>query len=232
MGDVIELRRRDRPGPAAVEPLPAPAWDVDDWGRDEVLARAARKLTRLRWDTACGGLSHIPPSGPALLVVNTQRFNLTPWWVALVLSEELRRPVRFVGRSDSAPLGAFARRLGGLLARPDDVGGALGAGQLVLGGLTGTIDTKRTGRCDPELLAPAIELGVPVFPTAAAASDVWRTARIDVATAIGPRRPPGDLTPEQLAHRVEEEIDALLASFGVARLGLPLHWLLRPSGDC
>jgi hypothetical protein len=230
MGDVIELRRRDRRAPAPEQSPPSPAWDVDDWGRDDVIARAAGKLTSLRWDTACGGLDRLPPRGPALMVVNTQRCNLTPWWVALVLSAEIGRPVRFLGRSDTAPLGALARRLGGLLARPGDVRGALDAGQLVLGGLTATIDPRQAGRCDPLMLAPATELGVPVFPTAAVSSDVWRTARVDVAPAFEPGRPPGEPTPGQLAHRVEEEIGRLLESFGVARVGLPLPWRLRPSG--
>ena len=44
---------------------------------------------------------------------------------ALALPASTGRPVRFVGRPDAAPIGALARRLGGLLARPDEVAGAL-----------------------------------------------------------------------------------------------------------
>ena len=42
--------------------------------------------------------------------------------------------MRFVGRPDIAPVGALARRLGGLLDRPDEVAGALRAGELLVMG--------------------------------------------------------------------------------------------------
>ena len=49
------------------------------------------------------------------IVVNTRRYALTPIFAAFAISEAVDRPVRFVGRPDTAPVGAFARRIGGLL---------------------------------------------------------------------------------------------------------------------
>ena len=68
----------------------------------------------------------------ALIVVNARRYALTPVFTALALTARPGRPVRFVGRPDIAPMGAFARRLGGLLDRPDEVAGALRAGELLV----------------------------------------------------------------------------------------------------
>ena len=57
-------------------------------------------------------------------------------------------PVRFVGRPDIAPIGALARRLGGLLARPDEVAGALRAGELLVMSAPPTLHPRRVGRVD------------------------------------------------------------------------------------
>ena len=186
---------------------------------------------RVRWTTTTGGLEFLPIDGPAVLVVNTRRFHLTQWWVAVTLSTDIGHPVRFVGRSDTAPLGAFARRLGGLLARPDEVAGALRDGQLLVFGLSGTIDARDVGSCDPRLLGPAVEQGVPVFPAAVAASDSSRTARIEIAPAItAPRRRRGPLGELELARRIEGRVGELLEAFGGAHTGTPLDLLPWPSG--
>jgi hypothetical protein len=234
MGDVIQLPRRPV---ATVQSLSraatAPwltAWDIDDWGRDDTLARAAAHLARVRWTVATGGLDHLPAAGPALLVVNTQRFRLTPWWVALTLSAELGRPVRFVGRTDTAPLGALARRLGGLLARTDEVAGALRHNQLLVVGLTGTLGARSVGTCDPRLLAPAVAQRCPVFPLAATRPDSSRAARLEVAAEIRRPRRRGPLAEIEMAHRAEASIAELLESFGDARTGTPLDWLPLPTG--
>ena len=116
--------------------------------------------------------SCFPRRARRIIVVNTRRFRLTQWWVALTLSAATGRPVRFVGRSDLAPFGALARRLGGLLERPDEVAGALRDGQLLVVGLSGTLDPRRIGRCDPHVLAPAVGRKVPVFPAAVALSAI------------------------------------------------------------
>jgi hypothetical protein len=184
----------------------------------------------VRWTTTTGGLELLPRRGSAVVVVNTRRFRLTQWWVAITLSAAIGRPVRFVGRSDSAPFGALARRLGGLLARPDEIAGALRHNEILVVGLDGTFDPRRVGGCDPRLLGPAVELGVPVFPAAVAASDRSRTARIEIGPAVRPRRRRGPIGEVELARHVEAQIGALLDSFGGVHTGTPLDLLPWPSG--
>ncbi len=239
MGDVVELPQRVLPTPVAslqslsrsVTSRLLPAWDIDEWGRDDSLVRVANLLTSARWETVVGGLELVPADGPGVFVINTRRLRLTQWWVAVELSSAIGRPVRFVGRSDTAPFGALARRLGGLLARPDEIAGALGHGELLVIGLGGTIDPRQAGSCDPRLLAPAVERRVPVFPTAVTASDSSRTARIEVGPAIAvSRRRRGPLGELELAHRIEGRVGELLDAFGGAHTGTVLDWVPWPSG--
>ena len=75
------------------------SWDVDEWGRDATLVDAAARLAHLRWATTIGGYQRIPKRGGAIVVVNSRRFALTPWFVAIALGHQVDRPVRFVGRS-------------------------------------------------------------------------------------------------------------------------------------
>jgi hypothetical protein len=239
MGDVVELPQRVLPTPvAALQSLSRnatsrllPAWDIDEWGRDDSLVRVANLLTSARWETVVGGLELVPADGPGVFVINTRRLRLTQWWVAVELSSAIGRPVRFVGRSDTAPFGALARRLGGLLARPDEIAGALRDGQLLVIGLSGTIDPRQAGSCDPRLLAPAVERRVLVFPTAVTASDSSRTARIEIGPSIAAtRRRRGPLGELELAHRIEGSVSELLDAFGGAHTGTVLDRVPWPSG--
>jgi len=212
---------------ADVTPMgPLARWDVDDWGRDESMARIAARFNHLRWSTTIGGHERLPKRGGAVVVINSRRFALTPWFVALSLSDEIERPVRFVGRPDSAPFGSLARRLGGLLARPDEVAGALRDGQVLVIGASGTLDPRKLGDIDHRLVGPAVELNIPVFPAAVAVSQTSRSARIEIASAVKPsskRR--GPLSELELTDRVGNRIARLLKEFGGARTGTPLDWL-------
>jgi hypothetical protein len=107
---------------------------VDDWGRDPQLVDTVIELSRLRWDIAIGGFDRLPPRRGALVVTNARRYALAPIFTAFALTRALDRPVRFVGRPDDAPVGAFVRRIGGLLDRPEEIAGALRAGELVVMG--------------------------------------------------------------------------------------------------
>ena len=93
-------------------------------------------------------------------------------FAALALTASTGRPVRFVGRPDAAPIGALARRLGGLLARPDEVAGALRAGELLVLGAQPTFHPRRVGRVDHRLVGAAVESRSAVFPAATVSSPV------------------------------------------------------------
>ena len=113
-------------------------YDVDDYGRDSHLVAALSPIARLRWDVHVTGAENIPAESAALLVCNSRRYSLGAVYAALALTEACGRTVRFVGRPDTAPVGALMRRVGALLAHPAEVLGALRGGELVLISAAGT----------------------------------------------------------------------------------------------
>lgn len=204
----------------------SPGWHVDDWGRDPVLVGAAAALAGLRWSTTVGGTDHLPARGGALIVVNHRRGALTPVHAALALGRATGRPVRFVGRTDVAPLGALAVRLGGLLARPDEVAGALRSGELLVVPAAPTLDPRQVGRVDHHLVGAAVATRTPVHPGAVLSTPVRRAARIEVGPARrSSRHRRGPLAEVELADEIEADIRRMLGELGGARTGTPLDWL-------
>ena len=170
VGRVLEFPRRLVDEQAGV---------VDDWGRDPGLVRQITLLSQLRWSVTVGGEEHLPRRKGALVVVNSRRFALAPIFAALAIGEAVDRPVRFVGRSDSAPLGPLGRRIGGLLDHPDEVFGALRAGELVVLGAeasTGLRQVGSVGRIKHEHVGAATAAGAPVYPAATMSSPFGRSA--------------------------------------------------------
>ena len=127
---------------------------VDDYGRDPHLVAALSPLARLRWNVSVTGAGNIPGSA-ALLVCNSRRFSLGALYAALALTDTTGRTVRFVGRPDTAPVGALMRRVGALLAHPADVLSALRAGELVLVSAAGTTHARHAGAVPHELIGQA-----------------------------------------------------------------------------
>lgn len=225
MAQVIPL-----PVPPAAGPAPdesgSGAWDIDDWGRDATLVGLAGRLLRLRWSIAVGGHDRLPTDGPALIVVNSRSFMLTPWFAAIAFSQVTGRSVRFVGRPDVAPHGAIARRLGGLLARPDEVASALRDGQLLVFGATGVLDPLKVGKVDHHIVGAAVRTKSPVFPAAVTVSPVSRSARIELAPAVRPpHRRRGPFAELELADRLEVALAKELDAAGAPRTGTPLDWI-------
>lgn len=226
--NVVPIRGGARP---PVEPTPAPpaamaTWDVDDWGRDHTLARLSAGLLRLRWNTEIGGTERLPAHGPALVVVNARRCMLTPWHVALVLGQRIGRPVRFVGRPDVAPVGPLAQRLGGLLARPDEVAAALRDGQLLVFGAAGTIDPRRVGEIDHGIIGAAVQTGTPVFPAVVSVSPFTRGSRVEIGHVVRPpHRRRGPFAELELADRLRAALGRELEECGPQRTGTPLDWI-------
>lgn len=199
---------------------------VDDWGRDPGLVRSMMRLARIRWDVAVGGDEHLPRRKGALIVVNTRQFALAPIFAAFSISESVDRPVRFVGRPDTAPIGAWSRRIGGLLDHPDEVAGALAGGQLVVMGAAHREGVRQVGVVDHALVGGALGVGVSVYPAATSSSPFGRGARVEIGPASKPpgkRR--GPLAELELADQVREDIGLLLEEFGEVRTGTPLDWI-------
>jgi hypothetical protein len=199
---------------------------VDDWGRDPGLVRTMIRASRLRWDVTVGGDQRLPRRKGALIVVNARALALAPIYSALALSEVVDRPVRFVGRPDTAPIGAFLRRIGGLLDHPDEVAGALAAGQLVIMSADHNERLRKVGRVDHSLVGGALAARVQVFPAATSSNPIGRAARLEIGPASrSPRRRKGPLSELELADQVGRDIELLLAEMGDIRTGTPIDWL-------
>jgi hypothetical protein len=199
---------------------------VDDWGRDAGLVRTIIRASHLRWDVTVGGDQRLPRRKGALIVVNARARALAPIYSALALSEVVDRPVRFVGRPDTAPVGAFLRRIGALLDHPDEVAGALAADQLVIMAAEHNQRLRQVGRVDHALVGAALAAGVQVFPAGTASNPIGRAARLEIGSASrSPRRRRGPLSELELADQVGRDIELLLAELGEIRTGTPLDWL-------
>ncbi len=222
----LTAARRTAASAAARQVAAVGTWHADDWGRDPALVDVAGHLAALRWSTVVGGADHLPVRAGGLIVVNARRYALAPVHTALAITHATGRTVRFVGRPDVAPVGALARRMGGLLARPDEVAGALRAGELLVMGATATVHPRRVGRVDHRLIGAAVATKAAVFPAATASSPWSRSARIEIGTAMRPgRRRRGPLIELELADQVEQRIKRILDEFGGTRTGTPLDWL-------
>ncbi|MGH9134770.1 MAG: hypothetical protein ACRDZZ_12585 [Ilumatobacteraceae bacterium] len=200
--------------------------ELDGWGRDPGLVDRVRSLSHLRWSVAVNGHRQLPERGGALIVVNARRFALAPVFAALSIGGAVGRPVRFAGRPDIAPVGPLMQRLGGLLTRPDEITGALRAGELVVVGAEPTTHPRRVGHVDHRLVGAAVTAGSRVFPTATASAPFRRSARVEIGHEIRPnRRRRGPLTELELADAVESTIQQLLDELGGPVTGTPLDWL-------
>lgn len=199
---------------------------VDDWGRDPDFVGRVWALSRLRWSITVGGHHHLPKRAGALIVVNARRFALAPVYTALAVGGAVGRPVRFVGRPDTAPAGPFLQRLGGLISRPDELANALRSGELVVMGTDHTMHPRRSGHVDHHLIGAAVTSKVKVFPAVTASTPLRRAARVEIGREIAPnRRRRGPLGELELADALERSIQESLDELGGTVTGTPLDWL-------
>jgi hypothetical protein len=207
------------------------AWNqadsVDEWGRDAHLIKLFSPMATLRWDVSVGGIHHLPKRGGALLVTNSRRFSLSSIYTAWALSEATGRPVRFGGRPDIAPIGPLLQRLGGLLNKPEEIRGALRAGELVVVSAKGTSNPRHAGPIDHELIGSAVTSATPVFPVASMSSPFARTARVEVGPqARPPRKRRGPLADLELADLTQRHLQRMLDGLGGLHTGVaPIDWL-------
>src|SRR5262245_15449215 len=139
-------------------------YDVDEWGLDRDYVAAASPLFALRWNVETIGADVLPARGPVLLVANSRLGLSEPFVLTRGIRLATGRFVRVAGVPDIAPVGPALRRLGGVLARPDEVGGLLRAGQMVGLTLGPSIRRDRAGSVRADLVAPALDARADVVP--------------------------------------------------------------------
>lgn len=199
---------------------------VDDWGRDPDAVARVWTLSQARWSVTVGGEQHLPARGGALIVVNARRFALAPVFTALAVGAAIDRPVRFIGRPDTAPVGPLMQRLGGLLPRSDELTNTLRAGEVVVLGASPTNHPRQVGRVDHRLVGAAVAAKVKVFPAATASAPFHRGARVEIGPeSRADRRRRGPLAELELTDDLEAAIRQLLHELGGTATGTPLDWL-------
>lgn len=187
------------------------SYTVDEWGLDTDLVQFVSPVMAVRWQIAVEGAEALPDDGAAVLVFN-RRFGVSePFVVARGLRHATGRYVRAAGAPDVAPVGPALRRMGAVLARPDELAGLLRADQLVAVGLRPSPRRRHhAGEPPAPLLAPALATGAPVYPVAVTGREIGRRWRLVVGPSIERPTARGPLAVEELADRVRAGVQALL----------------------
>lgn len=187
------------------------AYEVDPWGLDSDLVELTSPVWSLRFGIDVDGAGHLPLDGPALLVANRRVGLSEPFVLSRGVRLATSRHVRCVGVPDVAPLGSTLRRLGGVLARPDEVAGLLRDGQVV--GVLLDRDIRQrahAGAVPAALFAPAFELGVPVVPVALVGRELGRSWRVRIGAPVAHPDGRGPLAMAALADRARAGVQQLL----------------------
>ena len=187
------------------------SYTVDEWGLDPDLVQLLSPALAARWQVVVEGDDALPSTGPALLVFN-RRFGFSePFVVARGIRQATGRYVRVTGAPDVAPVGPALRRLGAVLARPDEIGGLLRSDHLVAVALGSSRRRRQlAGPAPAALLAPALATGAEVFPVAVTGREIGRRWRLVIGPPIEPPTSRGPLAAEELGDRVRSGVQALL----------------------
>jgi hypothetical protein len=186
-------------------------YDVDPWGLDHDLVELLSPVWSIRYAIEVDRADRLPTSGPALVVANRRLGASEPFVLARGIRVATGRHVRVVGVPDIQPVGPALRRLGGVLARPDEVAGLLRAGEVV--GVLLDRDVRQrahAGRVPAELVAPAFELGIPVVPVALVGRELGRRWRVRLGQPVAHPPGRGPLAMAELADRARAGVQELL----------------------
>lgn len=190
-------------------------YEVDPWGLDHDFLELLSPVMSLRFGIDLDGADRIPQDGPALLVANRRLGWSEPFVLARGVRLATGRPVRIAGAPDVLPVGPLLRRLGGVLARPDEVAGLLRAGEVVGVLLDRSVTwSAHAGGVPTALIAPAFELGVPVIPAALIGHEVTRHWRVRIGEPVAHPAGRGPLAMAELAERARAGVQRLIEEAG------------------
>jgi hypothetical protein len=186
-------------------------YDVDLWGADsdwvDIFGTLTRAVLRVRVD----GDELIPLTGGAMLVTNRRLGIGEPVALSVALRKRTGRLVRPVGAPDTPYLAPMVRRFGMVRSSPAEVRSVLAGGHLVVVSLTPSL-RRQAGTVASELVAPAMELGLPVLPVATIGGELTGSWRIIIgeplAAPMSQRRTP--LAAAELADRARAGVQLLL----------------------
>ena len=196
-------------------------YEIDPWGYDRDLVELLDPVLSLRWSVTVDGAEHVPATGPFVLVANRRIGASEPLVLARGVRRATDRRVRFLGIPDVPVAGALLRRIGGAVDRPAELRTLLRAGHPVAVPLARRLYPRRiAGSLDPEVLVPALELGVPILPVAVIGRELLRRWRVALGEPVPHPTHLGPLGLAEVAERVEAGVQALLDE------AFPPRWLL------
>lgn len=161
-------------------------YTVDAFGLDPELHDAAVRVGRMRWEVAVDGAEHVPPTGPALLVVQ-RRIGLSEQAVVAVgVGSVAGRRVRSAGVPLVSLVEAPLRRVGAALAHPAELTALLRDGHVVSIGLGWSPVHDDVGPLSSAVMTGPLGLGVPILPVAVRGREWGRRWRVAVGSPIDP----------------------------------------------
>jgi hypothetical protein len=186
-------------------------YDVDLWGADtdwvDVVGAVSKPLLRVRME----GADNLPITGGAIIVTNRRVGIGEPIAISVGVRRTTGRLVRPIGVPTQAYVAPLVRRFGMVRASADEIRSVLAAGHIVLLPLT-TSMRREAGTVASELLAPALQLGTPVFPAATVGGELTGSWRVFIGDALPApssiRRTP--LAAAELADRARAGVQMLL----------------------
>ncbi len=186
-------------------------YDVDLWGADadwvDVVGALSQPLLRVRMD----GQDGLPSEGAAVIVTNRRLGLGEPIALSVGIRRSTGRLARPVGISSPSYFVPLVRRFGMIRATPGEIRSVLAAGHIVVLPLTTSL-RREAGTVASELLAPALELGAPVFPAATVGGELTGSWRVFIGDQLPPpsslRRTP--LAAAETADRARAGVQMLL----------------------
>jgi hypothetical protein len=178
--------------------------------------------TRLRFEVELIGASRLPLAGGALLVANRQLGISEPTVVALGVFDAIGRRVRIPLAPDVPLVGDLVRCITAAVDQPLDTRSLLAGGELTLAMVgrrpllaspsAGAHGGSGAGSIAAGTTAPALELGVPVFPVAVVGSELGRRWRVVVGHEIEPPQMKTRERSRRFAEDTRSAIQGLLSS--------------------